>query len=59
MEAPYFSRSTYSLSVLADLETGMQVTVISERADDGSVVATSINVTPDGASGFGGWSFGQ
>ena len=39
---------------LADLETGMQVTVISERADDGSVVATSITVTPEGGGGFGG-----
>lgn len=39
---------------LADLEAGMQVTVISERADDGSVVATSITVTPEGAGGFGG-----
>ena len=43
---------------LADLEAGMQVTVTSERADDGSVVATSITVLPEGGGGFGGNLFG-
>ena len=43
---------------LADLEPGMQVSVISERADDGSVIATSITVRPEGAGGFGGEFFG-
>lgn len=43
---------------LADLEPGMQVTVISERAADGSVVATSITLRPEGAGGFGGGFFG-
>ena len=33
--------------------------MISERVDDGSVVATSIIVTPEGAGGFGGRSFGE
>lgn len=42
---------------LGDLEPGMQVTVISERAADGSVVATSITVRPEG-DGFGGGFFG-
>ena len=43
---------------LADLEPGMQVSVISERADDGSVIATSITLRPEGGGGFGGGSFG-
>ncbi len=43
---------------LADLEAGMRVTVISERADDGSVVATSITVRPAGDGGFGDGLFG-
>ncbi len=42
---------------LADLEAGMQVTVASERAADGTVVATSITVTPAGTGAFGGRSF--
>lgn len=43
---------------LADLEPGMQVSVISERAADGSVIATSITLRPEGAGGFGGGFFG-
>ena len=39
---------------LGDLEPGMQVTVVSERAADGSVVATSITVRPEGGGFFGG-----
>ena len=42
---------------LADLEPGMQVTVVSERAADGSVVATSVTVRPAGG-GFGGGFLG-
>ncbi|MCH8847458.1 MAG: hypothetical protein IIC32_00595 [Chloroflexi bacterium] len=43
---------------LADLEPGMQVTVVSERAADGTVVATSITVVPEGGGGFGGRRLG-
>ena len=43
---------------LADLEAGMQVTVTSERAADGTVVATSITVVPEGGGGFGGRRLG-
>ena len=40
--------------MLADLEPGMQVSVISERSADGSVIATSITVRPEGGGGFCG-----
>ena len=43
---------------LADLVVGMRVTVTSERASDGSVVASSITVVPEGGGGFGGRRFG-
>ena len=51
---PETTIQVFAEGTLADLEAGMQVTVVSERADDGSVVATSITVTPEGAGGFGG-----
>ena len=47
----------FAEGTLAELEAGMRVTVTSERAADGSVVATSIVVTPEGG-GFGGGLFG-
>ncbi|MCI0437880.1 MAG: hypothetical protein L0177_01970 [Chloroflexi bacterium] len=40
---------------LADLLEGMQVTVVGERGEDGSVQAASIVVLPEGAGGFGGF----
>ena len=55
---PETAIQVFADGTLADLEIGMQVTVVSERADDGSVVATSITVRPEGAGGFGGGLFG-
>ena len=48
----------FAEGTLADLEAGMRVTVISERAEDGSVIATSITVRPAGDGGFGDGFFG-
>lgn len=43
-----------------DLVPGMQVTVIGQRADDGTVEATTVLITPEGAgSTFSGSFFGQ
>ena len=61
LQAAVGSETTIQLftdGTLADLAAGMQVTVVSERADDGSVVATSITVIPEGGGGFGGRRFG-
>ena len=55
---PETTIQVFADGTLADLEAGMQVTVISERADDGSVVATSITVRPAGDGGFGDGLFG-
>ena len=48
-----------SNGTLADLQTGMRVTVIGQPGEDGTVQARSIVATPEGASGFfGGGLFG-
>lgn len=35
-----------------DIETGVQVTVVGERGEDGNVAASNITVTPGGGEGF-------
>ena len=42
---------------LADLTEGAQITVVGQRAEDGTVEATSIMLTPEGADGFFGGGF--
>ena len=44
----------FTEGTLADLQTGLRVTVIGQRGEDGAVEATSIVVTPEGADGFFG-----
>ena len=41
-----------------DLVEGMRLTVVGERAEDGTVEATTIIVVPEGSEGFGGAGFG-
>jgi len=48
----------FSEGALADLETGIQVTVTGQRAEDGTVEATSILITPEGVGGLPGTFFG-
>ena len=48
----------FSQGALADMETGIQVTVTGQRAEDGTVEATSILITPEGVGGFPGTFFG-
>jgi hypothetical protein len=48
---------TFAEGTLADLEPGLQVTVTGQRAEDGSVQATSILITPEGAVSFPGGGF--
>ena len=39
---------------ISDLESGMRVTIIGQRSEDGSIVAGSILITPGDTSGFFG-----
>ncbi len=42
----------FAEGTLADLQTGLRVTVIGERGEDGTVQASSILLTPEGAGDF-------
>ena len=55
---PETTIQVFADGTLAELEAGMRVTVTSQRGDDGSVVATSIVVRPEGTDGFGDGLFG-
>ncbi len=47
-------------STLEELETGLQVTVVGEQRDDGTITASAIIVSPQGLDGFGrGAGFSQ
>ena len=48
---------TFAEGTLADLQPGLQVTVTGQQAQDGTVQATSILITPEGAIGFPGEGF--
>ena len=48
----------FSQGALADLETGIQVTVTGQRAEDGTVEATSVLIAPEGVGGLPGTFFG-
>ena len=43
---------------LEDLLEGMRLTVVGERAEDGTVEARTVIVVPEGSEGFGGGGFG-
>ena len=47
----------YTEGTPKDLEEGVQVTVMGQRGEDGTVQATSILITPEGISGFPGGFF--
>ena len=47
----------FTVGALADLLEGMQVTVTGQRAEDGTVEATSVLVVPEGEAGFPGGRF--
>ena len=50
----------FASGTLADLGAGMQVTVIGQRGEDGTVLAQSIVIIPEGSSGlFGGGGFSR
>ena len=42
----------FAEGTLADLEAGMTATVVGQRAQDGTVIATSISILPEGGAGF-------
>ena len=44
----------FAEGTLADLEAGMTATLVSQRAQDGTVFATSISILPEGGEGFPG-----
>ena len=48
----------FTEGTLADLQTGMRVTVVGGREEDGTVRASSFFITPEGAGFFGGGSAG-
>ena len=47
----------FAEGTLADLETGMRVTVAGQPGEGGTVEATSIIITPEGGGGFSGGGF--
>lgn len=48
------SIQVYTEGALEDLRTGMQVTVVGQRGEDGSVIATSVSILPEGSQDFRG-----
>ena len=44
----------FTEGTIADLQAGLRVSVTGQRAGDGTVVATSILITPEGGEGFSG-----
>ena len=49
----------FSEGTLADLLTGTRVTVTGQRGEDGTVQATLVLITPEGAEGFFGGGLGD
>ncbi len=63
LQAIISADTTIQMSVAGtvdDLKTGLRVTVIGQRGEDGTVTARSIIIAPEGADGFfgGGSNFG-